>query len=645
MAIHPNQINAMKEVLEGFKTQSYAVLLAPMQSGKTTTFRLIACEMLRQQIVERVVIFSGTSDTDLRDQTQGAKGHADAVDEFKASYRAYIDETDLDEDGDFLDMVEVVWAQKLDDYEPGGSTLYIWEESHYGQSQAQRVSRFLAKVQIDATGSAPDGCYVLSVSATPFSELSDDHHLNQSKHITILKPGDGYTGVKQLKEKGRIHSFTMKELPRIVSKYKGYVVIRASLEMEKQIVAHLAGFQIIRFDMTDKRNLNDILKIAPTRKTVVLIKGKLRMGKVLYKEHIQCVIETSKQCKTDTVLQGLLGRCCGYTPGNIDIYVHNLKWPEIDRFIEMFDGNLTSLPEKAMNMDKKHRQLEPCIPIKIKRSEQRASTRDKKHLWNDIFPGITATTKVSDLTFHEDDADRFWNGNSREHVKIMRNRIKELSVFSAKGPNESHMFLVHGTRIKPEKQDIWAHTIACVKTAFEARVPKSSFGDTNAGCDGQMVVWYTDMDLYITIQVPKKIEASVPVTTGREVFCHKSGHMNGGFGLNVPEKTRTCAKELEHALERFIDLSLHHVSSRKITNNGVYKCIHLTPTVYKELSAMKTRQEKKGIDLNWKMAPGRRPTGTDIRLSEITWSFTVETAIAYPFPIDLDDLPIGTLIP
>ena len=643
MAIHSNQIDAMKEVLEGFKTQSYAVLLAPMQSGKTTTFRLIACEMLRQQLVERVVIFSGTSDTDLRDQTKGSRGHANAVDEFKASYREYIGE--VDDDGDFLDMVEVVWAQKLDDYEPGGSTLYIWEESHYGQSQAQRVARFLAKVQIDATGSAPIGCYVLSVSATPFSELSDDHHLNQTKHITILKPGDGYTGVKELKEKGRIHSFTMKELPHIVSKYKGYIVIRASLEMEKQIVAHLAGFQIIRFDMTDKRNLNDILKVAPTRKTVVLIKGKLRMGKVLYKEHIQCVIETSKQCKTDTVLQGLLGRCCGYTPGNIDIYVQNLRWREIDRFIEMFDGDLTSLPEKAMNMGKKHRLLEPCIPIKIKRNEQRATTRDKKHLWNDIFPGITATTNVSDLKFHEDDSDRFWNGNSREHVRIMRNRIKELSVFSAKGPNDSHMFLVHGTRIKPEKQEAWFVTIAGVRTAFETRIPESTYGGTGAGCDGQLVVWYTDMDLYITMQFPKKVEATVSFTTRREVFCQKSGHTNGGFGLNASEKTRTCAKELESTLERFIDISLEHVSSKKITSNGVYKCIHLIPAVYKELSAIKTRQDKKGIEVNWKLAPGRKPNNTDIRLSEITWDFKVETEFAYPFPVDLDDVPLGTLIP
>ena len=624
MAIHPNQINAMKEVLEGFKTQPYGVLLAPMQSGKTTTFRLIACEMLRHQLVERVVIFS-----EFRDPTKEAKGHAD---EFKASYREYIGEVDLDEDGDFLDMVEVVWAQKLDDYEPGGSTLYIWEESHYGQSQSQRISRFLAKVQIN-TGSAPDGCYVLSVSATPFSELSDDHHLNQSKHITILKPGDGYTGVKQLKENGRIHSFTMKELPHIVSKYKGYIVIRVSLEMEKQIVAHLAGFQIIRFDMTDKRNLNDILKVAPTKKTVVLIKGKLRM-KVLNNEHIQCVIETSKQCKTDTVLQGLLGRCCGYTPGNIDIYVHNLKWPEIDRFIEMFDGNLKSLPK---NMGKKHRLLEPCIPIKVMRSERRASTRDKKHLWNDIFPGITATTKVSDLQFHEDDADRFWNGNSREHVKIMRNRIKELSVLLAKSPSESHMFVVHGTRIKAEKLETWAQTIAGVRTAFETRIPEFSYAGTSAGCDGQLVVWYTDMNLYITMQFPKKVEAVVAFTTRREVF---NKLRTSGFGLNLPEKTRTCAKELDRTLEHFIDVSLEHVSSKKITNNGVYKCIHLIPDVYKELSAIKTRQEKRGIEVNWKLAPGRKPTTADIRLSEITWDFKVETAIAYPI-----DVPLGTRIP
>ena len=63
----------MEEILVHFQKQAWGMLLAQMQTGKTNTFLLTACEMLRTGKVERVIIFSGNQETDLRDQLNEKK--------------------------------------------------------------------------------------------------------------------------------------------------------------------------------------------------------------------------------------------------------------------------------------------------------------------------------------------------------------------------------------------------------------------------------------------------------------------------------------------------------------------------------------------------------------------------------------------
>ena len=46
-------------VMDHFKTNQFVTLVAPMQSGKTTTYFAVATEALKRGIVKQVVIFSG----------------------------------------------------------------------------------------------------------------------------------------------------------------------------------------------------------------------------------------------------------------------------------------------------------------------------------------------------------------------------------------------------------------------------------------------------------------------------------------------------------------------------------------------------------------------------------------------------------
>jgi hypothetical protein len=54
------------------------------------------------------------------------------------------------------------------------------------------------------------------------------------------------------------------------------------------------------------------LEDEPERTTIVLIKGRLRAGKVVPKRHIGFVWEGQDHSSTDAVVQGLFGRMCGY---------------------------------------------------------------------------------------------------------------------------------------------------------------------------------------------------------------------------------------------------------------------------------------------------------------------------------------------
>ncbi len=619
-----NNIAAMQEAVDNYEDlRRYAILLAQMQSGKTMTYKLIACEMMRQERVEYAAIFSGTSDTDLRGQTTINTKHLTPDDEkFIDLYLAYLKSigetvTRWTIKG-LLGNIDVVWGTQMKRFEKKGRTLFIWEESHYAQSQNQGVDKFLSLVGIDATGGCSSDDYALSVSATPFSELADIHNLGQSKILVRLTPGEGYVGVKTLDETNRIRPYTEDILPEILDAHDelGYIIMRAPEKMAERVEGEFEakGWLIMRCDMEHKIDLNAVLATAPTQKTVIFIKGMLRMGKVLIKTHILCVIETGS--KTDTILQGLLGRCCGYYTEHIIVYVKRYNRSEIRKFIRMSEGE-DVVPCKGMNVRKKvHHDLTPCIPLKVTRSDCVHGDR----VWEDICPNILTARVPSDIVFHENDTEPFWRGNTR--VPEMRRRIKEV-MFEAQratlaGEARGSALVVHRNKAR------WG---AQIKHAYAGKIPERNFevdgrGGCGAGGADQVAVWeYSDHQIYITMQfAAESDDESVPETTRREVFCRASEFMYGGFEINVNGNTRLSSSMLESELRKFIQLSREHDSAKKITKNGSYNCIKLAPIVFAELAGIKERLQADGVELAWKKKTGKKDP-RDVCLSEISWTF------------------------
>ena len=90
------------------------------------------------------------------------------------------------------------------------------------------------------------------------------------------------------------------------------------------------------------------LEDAPTVTTVVIVRGRLRAGKVVPKQHIGLIWEGAAMSKTDALVQGLVGRMCGYAFGKtkptLFIPANNLIPDELG---QVLDGDL---PKTATNL-------------------------------------------------------------------------------------------------------------------------------------------------------------------------------------------------------------------------------------------------------------------------------------------------------
>ena len=384
---YPNQIAAANKILAAFKDDEYhwAVLVAHPQSGKTQTFYYVACNMLlRNHLrIERVKIICGNAEKELSDQLRASKS------EFIRLYvQNNVPYPDLVERTiAYLESrIEVLCGADLTHSAPhpqiARDTLFIWEEAHCAQDKTNRPHKYFQSQQItaDADVSNLEGernNYVLTVSATPFSELSDYHHHGQKKRIVRLEPAEGYKGPRQFLESGAIVQFdprlsqaqvvaqAIQEAP--VTEAPKYAIVRVrdskdSDNMSECIrVAGELGWAHRVYDADTKYNQPgsmqsmDELAVAPECNTAILIRNMCRMGKRVPKAHISFVVETSKGSKTDTVLQALLGRMFGYHDNmNIRVYIsRKIQLDDIRRYVDMMesgDDELQVMPQRGKNL-------------------------------------------------------------------------------------------------------------------------------------------------------------------------------------------------------------------------------------------------------------------------------------------------------
>jgi hypothetical protein len=384
---YPNQIAAAKQIISTFNDDEchWAVLLAFPQSGKTQTFYYVACEMLcNRPDIDHAIVVCGNAENELSDQLRASKT------EF---IRLYVQTQQLSAVGSEQIIAELekkiqVWCGadlKRNSTHPTSArnTLFIWEEAHYAQNKTNRPHKFFKNLCISADGEISNlegerNNYVLTVSATPFSELSNIWHHGQKKRVVRLEPAQGYKGPRHFLAAGAIVQFDpllsceevvaqaiaeapITEAPKYaivrVRDYKGKDNMAACIRVA---VEHGWAYRVYdsetKYNQANSMQSMDELAVAPERNTLILIRGMCRMGKRVPKDHISFVMETSKDSDTDTVLQALLGRMFGYHDNmNIRVYIsRNIDLAEIESYVRMMenpdDVPLQTMPRRGKNL-------------------------------------------------------------------------------------------------------------------------------------------------------------------------------------------------------------------------------------------------------------------------------------------------------
>ena len=350
---HTNQILAADSILNEFQTKHYVQLQAQMQSGKTGCGLYTAFQMLQNKTVQNCFIISGMSDTSIKSQWQNE------IRTLGESYLKMFPDTKPYLSKIFKKIPTNVYFNRtlehITDISTISNSLIIIDEIHYGSTANGSLHRFLYKFGFqnilqgqECPILSESNIHILSITATRANEDSiynneNDEEVKKHWGRVYMEPGPSYKSIMDYYTEGLVHSNNKLEvtnehkLLEILQKYQSqpkYFIIRAIGKQRDYLVEFLIQHNIkkIHFD-ADTYSQIPFYNIEPTEFTVVIIRGKLRLGNQLNKTYICGVFESSDKMNNDTLLQALPGRVCGYNiPHNIDIYVPPTFKPCIEEY-------------------------------------------------------------------------------------------------------------------------------------------------------------------------------------------------------------------------------------------------------------------------------------------------------------------------
>jgi hypothetical protein len=695
-------LRAGKEIISIYCDNSlevirYVMLLAQMQSGKTFVYTFVLCEMFRQRKVEKVVIFSGNAEVALREQTRRCMEDK----EYQIFYKEYLVSIGVQEDiVDFCweglklmitskesNKFEVIWGTELKKrMAPKTKTLFIWDESHFAQDQGMCPDKFLSQMGIMPNGDwrplLERENYVLSVSATSFSEASDAIHHDQCKAVVTFSPSSAYMSIKKMKENGMIVPFespkvcVLEQMRSSVARVgqNKYGIIRishnvgAGNEDEKfyKDISKKTKWDIkLYYDTMEPTRIDSLecLNHEPERNTLILVKDHCRMGQQLPKQNISFVIETAVTSRTDVLLQGLLGRMCGYhnyTGIRVCLRKSFVESQELDKYLQFVKKSNSGLPvaipsrgnnivkEKMLKEEEEEKKKkEPCgcgynhnggagstpiIPIRITSTTIGGS--------EDVDVLASAKMDVSQIAairaaIH---AGQYEDLNSEEVQAETIRMIEDL----------------------PEDSDHWVKRTIKESTAKNiseaiANEREQKLGIANGIDFGKIGVYVARESfqqykikkgsIFIFRQYLKGVRESevpvwkqnIPKTTRKEVFCRMTemGDVvpsNGQCSEDLAPETANDVELMKNAILSRVERSLQRIEgliiSRNITSNrsvssiwsGIYVSNEVLEALTKGGMIYEEVKARHGLKLKCEKQRGKKVSGeTMIRLIQISW--------------------------
>lgn len=625
-------------VIKKFTVFRWVLLFAQMQSGKTTTYLYIACEAIRNGIVEKVVIFSGNQETELKEQVKSD------CDIFVSNY--------CQEHGlnyiTIRSKIVVKWGAELKRSVAESDTLFIWDESHAAQSFGMRPDKYLIENGISGDGDETKlrnrNNFFLSVSATPFSEVSDFIHQSQFKSMVKLEVGPEYFSLKDMLTNGNIRPYNDWEqtlrsaFVEHIGAVPKYSIVRVRNDTMGQTVSDIAsscGWASMTYNgkRKDIASMNN-LAVAPIKNTVVIIKAMCRMGKVVPKQHIAFCMETSNDPKTDVVLQSLLGRMMGWNANRAVVIYLNEKIfasDELNRYERMYDGE-EIIPGKATNLVGCGRddasELYPIIPILIRASD-RIVDDSRDDLGANERSAIIESVKAAIRDRRCDDRN-----DERESNEIRQ----DILAF------DYEKFKIHDCNCTTY-EDVYEN----IRESIDSNRPKKLGSSAGISADGkEITIWQYRDDLYIDARTTTcnqqyadyiERQKNIPLTTGKEIFGRREETGievmgNGGNVVALPVETCTNAEVMALALFDFINMSLMESNviqiNRSVTSvrgNNDWTGICVTDNVLEALSKNGSiyNSVKSHFGCNLKIIKSRGRKSKELverglnRLIEISW--------------------------
>ena len=663
---YPNQIECAENIIQMFKTMWYVMLLAQMQSGKTGSFLYVALKLIHSGVIGKVLIISGNRETALRRQCEHDKD--DAINSYAYDNKIHAKI--------FNGKVKICFGQDLKTQkgvfeEVDDNTLIIWEESHFAQSKDNVPNQWFRHHKLNKALSGDfselekRNIRILSVSATPFSEIinNEDKDLKiEKKAVVYLERPSAYRGVgwylsQNLVETNNIINRTP-DLKRMLSVYvplKKWLVFRSiggkHTSTIRILSRELEFNPVEEFDMNSEFDMLERVKVPPTKTTIILLKGKCRMGCVVPKSNIGLVFDCAKDANIDTCLQGLWGRICGtpkpsddFSNNFIKVFVNNDSIDRAQKYSDSFNDEKVPILDKAMNVPKKKKSKRKIrdgqhsiIPINVK-----DSTDD----WNIKFNNEEELLK---WLISLPNSDKIWGENNDIQIKSFKEKFKKENI---------------------QKRDLSSNNTGYLQDNVFGRIHKSYKNGTHDfkhfdNEDKVQICCFKDDvpevyrclgiekgDYWITAytkeQDPKMLNHksyNLPPTTGSEAFkdnfqCSTEGgtidETNGGQTFHLPKNTYNdttiMITELKDAIERSKgkDSSTHKITSQWDSKTKTRNGINLDVSIYNitgkanDSSILKDMFKKIGgefnVSLKAKNATGRSTQGCK-RLSEISWVF------------------------
>jgi hypothetical protein len=410
----------------------------------------------------------------------------------------------------------------------------------------------------------------------------------------------------------------------------------------------------------------ECLNHEPERNTLILVKDHCRMGQQLPKQNISFVIETAVTSRTDVLLQGLLGRMCGYhnyTGIRVCLRKSFVESQELDKYLQFVKKSNSGVPvaipsrgnnivkekmlkEKEEEKEEEEQEEKPCgcgydhkgcagsspiIPVRI--TSLRLDGSDELDLSELTTKQMINAIKIAV------EANQYEDFNSEEIQEETRKMIEDL-------PEDG----THWT-FKTIKEKTAKNISEAIANKREQKLGSSfgvDFGKIGVYVARESFQQYGKIkkgSIFIFRQYLKGVRESevpvwkqnIPKTTRKEVFCRMTemGDVvpsNGQCSEDLAPETANDVELMKNAILSRVERSLQRIEgliiSRNITSNrsvssiwsGIYVSNEVLEALTKGGMIYEEVKARHGLKLKCEKQRGKKVSGeTMIRLIQISW--------------------------